>query len=349
MKKKKNNKLCRFIEKCFFHIATAIIFVYNEDKVKNGDNMYHVKDGIIGLAVGDAMGVPTEFCKRDDLLEKPVVRMMPRIRDGIPKGAWSDDTSLTIATMDAITKSGINYTAMADNFVRWFTTNQFCAINESFGIGRTTLKALVKYTQHLEEAYECGLDSFQDNGNGSLVRMLPISYYCLVQHSNEKKILEIVKRTSSITHAHEVSVCGCYIYVRYVINLLRGNNKFSALTQVRGLDYSMFSKDTLDYYQRILKTDFMKLTIDDIKSSGFIVDTLEAALWCFLQSNTYKECIIATTNIGGDTDSIGAVAGSFAGIFYGYMNIPKEYLEDLRKREYLEKICEDYETYLRRL
>ncbi len=311
--------------------------------------MYHVKDGIIGLAVGDAMGVPTEFASREDLLEKPVLKMMPRIRDGIPKGAWSDDTSLTIATMDAISKSGINYTAIADNFVRWFTANQFCSINESFGIGQTTLKALVRYTQHLEEPYECGLSSFKDNGNGSLMRILPIAYYCLVQRYNDKKILEIVKRTSSITHAHEVAVCGCYIYVRYAMNLLRGNNKFSALAQVRNLDYSMFTIPTLEVYERVLNEDFLTLTIDDIRSTGYVVDTLEAALWCFLQSNSYKECILATTNIGGDTDSIGAVAGGLAGIFYGYSNIPKEYLEDLRKRDYLEKMCEDYEFYLRRL
>lgn len=311
--------------------------------------MYHVKDGVMGLAIGDAMGVPTEFSKREDLLEKPVLKMIPRIRDGIPKGAWSDDTSLTIATMDAITKSGINYTAIADNFVRWFTMNQFCSINESFGIGKTTLKALVRYTQHLEEPYECGLTDMKDNGNGSLMRILPIAYYCLVQRCTDKKILEIVKRTSSITHGHEISICGCYIYVRYVMNLLRGNNKFSALAQVRSLDYSAFSADTLERYHRVFEADFMKLTIDDIRSSGYIVDSLEAALWCFLQSNTFKECVIATTNIGGDTDSIGAIAGALAGIFYGYNNIPKEYLENLRKRDYLERICEDYEFYLRRL
>ncbi len=311
--------------------------------------MYHVKDGIFGLAIGDAFGIPTEYNKREDLLEKPVLKMMPRIRDGIPKGAWSADTSLTLATMDAITKSGINYTAMADNFVRWFTANQFCSINESFGIGKTTLKALVRYTQHLEEPYECGLSGIRDNGNGSLARILPIAYYCLVHRLPEKKIVEIVKRTSSITHAHEVSICGCYIYVRYVMNLLRGNNKFSALAQVRSLDYSMFQVETLEVYQRVLYADFMKLSIDDIRTTGYIVDSLEAALWCFLQSSTFKECVIATTNIGGDTNSIGAIAGALAGIFYGYTNIPKEYLENIRKREYLEKMCDDYEFYLRRL
>lgn len=311
--------------------------------------MYHVKDGVIGLAIGDAMGISTQFNERDTLLDKPVTKMMPRVRDGIPKGAWSDSTSLTIATMDAIMRKGIDYTAIADNFVKWFTTNQFCSVQESFGVGNTTLKALVHYTQHLEEAYECGLDGIQDNGNGSLKRILPIAYYCFVTKCSEKEIFEIVKKSSSITHAHEISICGCYIYVRYLMNLLRGNNKFSALNQVRDLDYSMFSKSTLDVYQRVLKIDFMQLNIEDIQSSGYIVDSLEAAIWCFLQSSNYNECIIATTNIGGDTSSIGAIAGSLAGIFYGFSSIPKRYLEDLRKKEYLEKVCEGYEEYLKKL
>jgi ADP-ribosylglycohydrolase len=311
--------------------------------------MYHVRDGIIGLAVGDAMGVPTEYYSREDLLDKPVIKMSPKISAGIPKGAWSDDTSLTIATMDAITKSGINYTAMADNFVRWFTTNQFCSINESFGIESTTLKSLVRYTQRMEEAYECGGNTEDDNGNGSLMRILPIAYYFIARKDTDKRIFEVVKRTSSITHAHEISVCGCYIYVRLAMNLLRGNNKFAALNQVRKLDYNMFSKTTLNVYKRILIEDISALTIDDIRTTNNVVDTLEAAIWCFLKSNSYKECVLATTNIGGDTDTIGSVSGALAGIFYGYNNIPKDMLNDLRKREYLEDICEYFEAYLKRL
>lgn len=311
--------------------------------------MYHVRDGIIGLAVGNAMGVPTEFLKRDVLLEKPIIKMTPKISAGIPKGAWSDDTSLTIASIDAMTKGGINYTAMADNFVRWFTANQFCSINESFGIGSTTLKSLVRYTQRLEEAYECGADTIKDIDNGSLKRILPIAYYFVARKDTDKRIYEVVKRTSSITHAHEIVICGCYIYVRFAMNLLKGNNKFSAYNQMRKLDYSMFSKQTLNLYKRILIEDINILEIDDIKSSGYIVDTLEASLWCFLKSNNYKECVIATTNIGEDTDTIGAIAGALAGIFYGYNNIPKDMLVDLRKREYLEELCEYFELYLKRL
>jgi ADP-ribosylglycohydrolase len=311
--------------------------------------MYHVRDGVIGLAIGDAMGVPTEGNKREILLAKPVVKMLPKISAGIPKGAWSDNTSLSIATIDAISKSGINYTAMGDNYVRWFTTNQFCSINESFGVSNTTLKSLVRYTQRLEEAYECGSDDYYDNGNDPLCRCLPLAYYFNVKKDTDKKILEVVKRVCSITHKHEVAVLGCYIYVRFLMYLLKGINKHSALNQVRKLDFSMFNKSSLDEYKRILVADINEFDIDEIKNSSFIVDTLEAAIWCFMKSESFKECAIATTNIGGDTPTIGAIAGSLAGIFYGYSNIPKSYLEDLRKRDYLIDISENYESFLRHM
>lgn len=311
--------------------------------------MYHVRDGVIGMAVGEAMGVPTKSNKRESLLEKPVLKMIPKISHGIPKGAWSDCTSLTIATMDAISKSGLNYTAMADNYVRWFTTNKFCSINESFGIENTTLKSLVRYTRHMDEAYECGSDDYYDNGNESLARILPIAYYFTVHKDTDKNIYEVVKRTASITHAHEISILGCYILVRLIMNLLKGNNKYSALNQTKRLDYSMFSKESLNEYKRILVSDISEFEIEEIKTTSFVVDTLEASIWCFLKSNSFKECVIATTNIGGDTDTIGAISGALAGIFYGYGNIPKCYLEDLRKKDYLIELCENFETFLRKL
>ena len=311
--------------------------------------MYHVRDGIIGLAIAEALGVPTESNHREDLLEKPVTKMIPKISSGIPKGAWGPGTSMAIATMDAISKQGINYTAIADNFVKWFTTNKFCSISESFGIENTTLKALVRYTQHMDEAYECGSDDYYDNGNDALARILPVAYYFSVHKDTDKNIYDVVKKVASITHAHEISVLGCYIYVRFAMFLLKGNNKFSALNKVKSLDYSMFKKNSLDEYSRILVANITDLEIEEIKSTSYIVDTLEAAIWCLLKSDSYKECAIATTNIGGDTDTIGAVAGGLAGIVYGFGNIPKNYLDDLRKKDYLIELCENYETFLRRM
>lgn len=311
--------------------------------------MYHVKDGIIGLSIGDAMGMPTEKMKREELLEKPVLKMIPKISSGIPKGAWGADTSLALATMDALYNYGINYNAMADNYVKWFTSNNFCSINEVIEVENTTLKSLVLYTQHLNEPYECGSTDYKENNSSVITRCLPLAYYFTSYKESDKNIYEIVKKVCSITHAHEISSLGCYIYVRFVMNLLRGNNKYSALNQIKKLDYSMFDKNTLDEYRRILSSDINELGIDDIKNTDNIVETLETAIWCFLKSESFKECVIATTNIGGNTNTIGAIAGSLAGIFYGYSNIPINYLDDLRKRDYLLELCDNFEVYLKKV
>lgn len=310
--------------------------------------MYKVKEGIVGFAVGDAMGVPTEFCSREKLLDKPITKMVSRIRDGLPKGAWSDDTSLTLATMASMIDYGLNYNEIANNYVKWFTNNEFCSVDTAFGIGRTTLKSLVKYTQTEEDAYLCGESSFYDNGNGSLMRMVPIAYYLNSKRYNNKEIYNIIKKYSSITHGHEIAVCGCYIYTKYMILLMQGKNKLDAIKEIQKIDYSMFNKKTLEAYNRVLRGDLINLTIDDIKSSGYVVDTLESVLWCFLNAKSYHQSIIATTNIGDDTDTIGALTGALSGIYYGYNSIPEEWVNNLRKKDYIMDLCDKFDDFLKK-
>ncbi len=311
--------------------------------------MYRVKEGIIGGAIGDALGTITKNRNRDDLLSNPVLKMVPCIKKGLPKGSWGDSTSLMLATMYAITKKGIDYNFIAENCVSWFTCNKFCSVGESFGIGKTTLKALVRFTQRQKNAYDCGENTFNDNGNSALKMMLPLVYYFTANKETKENVYDVIKKVCSITHRHELSVCACYIYVHYIMFILNGNNKFAAIKKLRTIDFSMFSNATLEYYSRILVGNIYELDLDEIKSSSFVVDTLESVLWCFTKSDNYKDCIIATTNIGGDTSAIGALAGAIAGIYYGTNKIPKDWYDNLRKKDYLTEISENFERYLRLL
>lgn len=113
---------------------------------------------------------------------------------------------------------------------------------------------------------------------------------------------------SSLTHKHEISKLGCYIYVRYVMFLLDGQNKNEEYEAIKNIDYSSYSDYSIPKYDRILKDNILDYKIDDISSTGYVVDTLKCALWILLNSNSYKETIIATTNICNDTDTIGAIA-----------------------------------------
>ncbi len=138
--------------------------------------MYRVKEGIIGTAIGDSFSIVTKGQSREYLLDNPVLKMLPSIKKGIPRGSWSDCTSLMIATMRAIRTWDLDYESIAEACVSWFASNKFCSVSESFGIGNTTLKALMSYTKREKHAYECGIDGFENNGNSSLKMMLPLAF-----------------------------------------------------------------------------------------------------------------------------------------------------------------------------
>ena len=309
--------------------------------------MSKIKDGVIGHAIGDAMGVPVEFCIREKLLAHPVTKMIGYGSHDVPAGTWSDDTSMEIATMDSMINQGgkINCEDIMMNFYYWLKDAKYTPYGEVFDAGRTCIQSIINFSKGYDFS-ECGQNDEYSNGNGSLMRILPIAYYCYYNKLKEEKIFEVVKNVSTLTHAHEISVLGCYIYVNYIIKLLEGNDKFESYNLIKLIDYSMFTEESLEIYKRILKEDIEKYSIDEIKSSGYVVDTLEASFWILLNASNFKEAIIGAINLGNDTDTIAAITGSMAGILYGYNSIPQEWLDKLAKRDYIEDLCDKLEKVL---
>ena len=293
------------------------------------------------------MGVPIEFEDREKLINKPVTSMLGYGSHDVEAGVYSDDTSMTLATMDSIIKQNgiINYNDIADKFCNWVNNNEYTATNKIFDIGMTTKYALIKYFNNKIDATMCGGTNINENGNGSLMRMLPIALYCFYKNiKGDNEIFTLVKNSSSITHAHDISILGCYIYVRYVISLLETKNKISSYNFIKKLDYSMFIEEVKLEYSRILFSDISTLNINDINSSGYVVNTLEAVFWIILNCSNYNESIIGAINLGGDTDTIGAITGSIAGILYGYDNISKRWISKLKNKDYIDEIIIKFEN-----
>lgn len=308
--------------------------------------MSKVKDGFFGHAIGDAMGVPIEFKDREELLKKPVTSMIGYGSHSVPEGTWSDDTSMEIATIDSIVnKKKIDYQDIMMNFYYWLKDNKYTPHGEVFDAGRTCVQSIVNFSKEIE-LLECGQRDIYSNGNGSLMRILPVAYYCHYKKCREDEIYEIVKNVSSLTHAHEISILGCYIYVNYVMFLLNGKDKLSAYNMVKLVDYSKFSEGALSKYSRILKGNIIHLSVNDIKSGGYVVDTLEASMWVILNANNFKDAIIGAINLGGDTDTVGAVTGGMAGIIFGYDSIPEKWLNKLARKDYLEELFAKFEKML---
>ena len=305
-----------------------------------------IKDSLYGFAIGDAIGVPIEFENREKLMKKPVTKMLGYGSYDVAEGTWSDDTAMTLATMDSIIKKEgkIDCDDIADKFCNWINYADYTATGEIFDVGMTTKYAMMRYWDKKKDACKCGSIYESENGNGSLMRMLPIALFSYYKNLKDKEIYKIVKDVSSITHAHERSILGCFIYVKFVIFLLNGKDKFDAYKLIKKVDYKMFSKEELDIYSRILKKDIYKIKLNDIKSTGYVVDTLETVLWVVLNSESYDQSIIGSINLGGDTDTIGAITGSITGIIYGYKNINKTWLKYLRNKRYLNSMIKKFET-----
>ncbi len=307
-----------------------------------------LKNGIMGFIIGDAMGVPLEFKKREIFKNNKVTDMISNDRIGV-KGVWSDDSSMVIATMKSIidNKGKIDYESIMNNFILWVSNKDFIAIDKAFGIGRATFFALGNYyNKRYEKITDCGMKGFNYNGNGSLMRILPIAYYCYYKKLNDDEIYNLVKDVSSFTHSHEISILGCFIYVLLVIELLSGKEKVNAYSNIRKYNYrKYFSLENIKYYDRLLNNDISELDVDSISrdsisSMGFVVDTLEAVVWCFMNNNSYDKCVIEAINLGNDSDTIGALVGSLSGIYYNDIN--NKWLNDIKRKNYLLDLCNDF-------
>ena len=189
----------------------------------------------------------------------------------------------------------------------------------------------------------------RSNGNGSLMRIHPFVMYATATFlkGNEEGHwlwMECIKRASALTHAHDRSIMGCYIYGYCLSFLLKEATRESLIAGIKFAGEDLDYLPEFEHYNRIFDSNFEKLTIDDIKSTGYVVDTLEAALWCILTTNNYRDCVLKAVNLGDDTDTVAAVAGGLAGALYGYNAIPSEWLDMLKRRDYIEEMCERAST-----
>lgn len=256
--------------------------------------MKKLKDAIYGFAVGDALGVPYEFKEKGTFICQTMIGHGTWNQKA---GTFSDDTSMTLATCASIKKYGrINYLDIMKRFTKWYLEGEYAIDNNVFDIGNTTMKAILKFDGANPF---CGDTDVWSNGNGSLMRILPLAF---IDNITDDEIANV----SRLTHANELSTNICISYVRAAQKLLKGN------------------EINLNYEK-------------PIRSSGFIKDTFNSVIYAFTTTSSYKECVLKAVNLGGDTDTITAIAGGLAGIKYGYESIPSEWINTLRGKDIIDR------------
>lgn len=308
-------------------------------------NLNQVKAAFLGHAIGDALGVPVEFYNRADLKKNPVTGFRAYGAWNQPAGTFSDDSSMMFCTVEALC-NGLDYNAIAHNFVKWYQDGYWGAHDQLFDIGGTTRKALDTFMADPHKAEVCGEFAESSNGNGSLMRILPLVFY-LSNETAVQKRYEIVKNVSSITHMHLRSVLACFIFVEYGILLLNGHEKFEAYDLLKKsiadfLKTQEFNLDEIRLFGKILNVNISEFKEEQIFSTGYVLDTLEASFWCFLNTNTYLEACLKAVNLGADTDTTGAVTGGLAGLYYGLEAIPPDLTIKLAKMVQIEHLCERF-------
>jgi ADP-ribosylglycohydrolase len=307
-----------------------------------------VKAGIFGVCIGDALGVPVEFKTRETLKRFPVTGYLEFMSWNQPKGTWSDDSSLTLCIAEELTK-GYNLEKIGQSFVKWSKYGHWTAHGKLFDIGGTTRHSIARLIKG-ESARFSGNIFEEDNGNGSLMRTLPLAFY-LKDEEDVDKMYKTVKEVSAITHGHFRSVFSCFIYVIFAIQLLKQKSKREAYEymQKTALEYAEdqgFNPKEINLFHRILKNDISNYPEDEIESDGYVLNSIEASLWCFLNSESYSEAVLKAVNLGEDTDTTGAITGGIAGIYYGFENIPEQWISDLVRKEDIENLCVKLENKL---
>ncbi len=307
-------------------------------------NLDTIRGGIFGVCVGDALGVPVEFRPRSVLKEHPVTTMTGHGMHNQPLGTWSDDSSLTLCLVDSLC-GGFNTRDIADKFEAWLGKGLWTAHGSVFDIGSTTFQAICDFTR-VSDPTLAGPTHERSNGNGSLMRILPMAL-AFAEMAPELR-MERACQVSRITHGHVRSQIGCAIYVETAVQLLTGVAPAEAIAVASNVVLSSRAAATaawraeLAEYSRVLNGQLARMTEDEVHSSGYVVHTLEAALWCLLTSDSYAETVLKAVNLGDDTDTTGAVAGGLAGIVYGPQAIPQDWLDALARRKDIETLCRSF-------
>jgi len=295
--------------------------------------------GLFGCAVGDALGVPVEFRDRAAVQSDPVTGLRGYGTHGQPPGTWSDDTSLMLCLADSLRHHTFDTTDMAQRFLDWYEKDLWTAHRVIFDVGNATARAINSFGAGTPAEEAGGGDEFS-NGNGSLMRQLPVALRFASASAGE--LLDKLHRVSSITHGHLRSLMACGFHGLVVRELLRGLSSAEALDTARQ-QFTMYysssaSQKELPEFRLLFAGTFALLSDDEISSHGYVMDTLIASLWCLLTTQSFEECVLKAVNLGGDTDTTGCVAGGLAGVHYGLSAIPAEWRNGIARSEDLAEL-----------
>ena len=326
-------------------------------------------DGMVGLIVGDALGVPVQFLTREEIRRRPqgpVTGMEGHGTYNMPAGSWSDDSSMALAVLASIRETGtVDPDDMMEHFEKWEVDGAYTPYGFAYDQGGTCMTAIYRYLED-RDWKTCGKTGDHANGNGALMRILPVClYYAERQNqvcTSDDEAIEGIHTATMITHNHLRAKIASGLYYFMVKSILKGNfltnstagekigeeigaeNPDSLITLLQeGLEegFAYYRRDfrnreETEKFSRLYHLEkFRDTPEEEIKSSGYVLDSIEAAVWCLINTDSYADCVLKAVNLGLDTDTTAAIAGGLACLYYGKASIPEEWLQTVREGKIL--------------
>ena len=288
---------------------------------------------LLGLAVGDALGCTLEFKKPNTF--EPISTIVGGGYHKLEAGQWTDDTSMALCLAQSLIDcKGFDAKDQMLKYCKWYDDGYMSSTGTCFDIGNTTIKALDDFIL-TGKPYSTNMDE-SSAGNGSIMRLAPIPMY---YYKEPKEALKYASKSSQVTHANEMCVDACRYMAGIIVGLLNEERKETVLSTMYSPVENYFTNEPLcDVIKEVASGSFKTKQPPEIKGTGFVVESLEAALWAFYHTDNFRDGALMAVNLGDDADTTGAVYGQIAGTIY---NIPQEWLQVLSMREIIIKIAKE--------
>lgn len=282
---------------------------------------------LLGLATGDAVGTTVEFQSRGSF--SPVQDLVGGGPFNLKPGQWTDDTSMALCLATSlIAANGFDAVDQMDRYYSWYENGYLSSIGKCFDIGNTVRQALEQY--RISGNPFSGSTNPRSAGNGCLMRLAPVPMFYF---PNRDRILHFSGESSRTTHGAAECIDASRLFGDILFRALSGASKTEILLGAK-------SEIPSPAIQAIANGEYQSKSIDDIRGTGYVVESLEAALWCFWTTETYEQAVLAATNLGDDADTTAAICGQVAGAYYGESAIPSHWLTQLTMRDEITELAD---------
>jgi len=284
------------------------------------------KGSLIGLAVGDAVGTTVEFMSRGSF--KPMTDMVGGGPFELPKGYWTDDTSMALCLAYSLNyRKSFDPVDQMNRYCNWYEHGYMSSTGECFDIGSTVANALSNY-RVTKNPYS-GSTNIRSSGNGCIMKIAPIPIF---YYQDKVNLIHYAQESSRTTHGSILCLESSAIFSEIIHNALLGKGKAECLSE---FDFV----PTTPEVQSIVKGEYLESKYLSLTGSGYVIESLESALWCFSHTDNFRDAILQAVNIGNDADTTAAICGQIAGAYYGLDGIPTEWRDACYMRVEIEELA----------